>query len=134
MSGPEPAANPKGNTDSRSSATVTLAEIGLYELRRSLERSPTNLAAELGISQPAVSQLEHGDDVATTGAIYGQIAGAHYGAETIPTSWRAKLTMATEITSLADHLHDQTPSNPRAAGTPIMTARMIIAPSVGIGV
>ena len=41
----------------------TLAEIGLYELRRSLERSQTDLAAELGISQPAVSQLERGDDV-----------------------------------------------------------------------
>jgi len=40
----------------------TLAEIGLYELRRSLERSQTDLAAELGISQPAVSQLERGDD------------------------------------------------------------------------
>ncbi|MCY4630454.1 MAG: XRE family transcriptional regulator [bacterium] len=41
----------------------TLAEIGLYELRRALERSQTDLAAELGISQPAVSQLERGDDV-----------------------------------------------------------------------
>ena len=41
----------------------TLAEIGLYELRRSLERSQTDLAAELGISQPAVSQLESGEDV-----------------------------------------------------------------------
>ncbi len=41
----------------------TLAEIGLYELRRSLERSQTDLAAELGISQPAVSQLERGEDV-----------------------------------------------------------------------
>ena len=41
----------------------TLAEIGLYELRRSLERSQTDIAAELGIGQPAVSQLERGDDV-----------------------------------------------------------------------
>lgn len=41
----------------------TLAEIGLHELRRSLERSQTDLAAELGISQPAVSQLERGEDV-----------------------------------------------------------------------
>ena len=126
--------SPKGDTDGRSPATTTLAEIGLYELRRSLRRSQTDLAAELRISQPAVSQLERSDDADTTGAIYGQIAGAHYGAETIPTSWRAKLTMAMEITSLADHLHDQAPSNPRAAETPIMTARMIIAPSVGIGV
>ena len=41
----------------------TLAEIGLYELRRSLERSQAGLATELGISQPAVSQLERGEDV-----------------------------------------------------------------------
>ena len=41
----------------------TLAEIGLYELRRSLERSQADLATELGISQPAVSQLERGEDV-----------------------------------------------------------------------
>ncbi len=32
---------------------------------------------------------------------------ARYGAEAIPASWRAKLTMLTEITSLADQLHDQ---------------------------
>ena len=48
-----------------------------------------------------------GDDADTTGAIYGQIAGAHYGADAIPAPWRDKLTMAAEITSLADHLHDQ---------------------------
>ena len=53
----------RGNTDSRSLATVTLVEIGLYELRRSLERSPTNLAAELRISRTAISQRERGDDV-----------------------------------------------------------------------
>ena len=40
----------------------TLAEIGLHELRRSLERSQADLAAELGISQPAVSQLERAED------------------------------------------------------------------------
>ena len=41
----------------------TLAEIGLNALRRTLNRSQTDLAAELGISQSAVSQLERGDDV-----------------------------------------------------------------------
>lgn len=41
----------------------THAEIGLYELRRALERSQTDLAASLGISQSAVSQLERGDDL-----------------------------------------------------------------------
>ena len=47
-----------------------------------------------------------GDDADTTGAIYGQIAGAYYGVESIPAAWRDRLTMAAEITSLADSLHD----------------------------
>jgi DNA-binding XRE family transcriptional regulator len=41
----------------------TLAEIGLDELRRALQRSQTELAAEMGITQSAVSQLERGGDV-----------------------------------------------------------------------
>ncbi len=47
-----------------------------------------------------------GDDTDTTAAIYGQIAGAHYGAEAIPAKWRELLTMAAEITSMADKLYD----------------------------
>ena len=46
-----------------------------------------------------------GDDADTTAAIYGQIAGAHYGATGIPAGWLAKLTMANEITRMADDLH-----------------------------
>ena len=60
-----------------------------------------------GLLIGALLAVNLGDDADTTGAIYGQIAGAHYGAETIPATWRDKLTMAGEITSLADHLHDQ---------------------------
>ncbi len=41
----------------------TLVEIGLYELRRALELSQTDLAGELGISQSAVSQLERSQDM-----------------------------------------------------------------------
>jgi len=41
----------------------TLAEIGLQALRRTLDFSQVDLAAELGISQSSVSQLERGDDV-----------------------------------------------------------------------
>ena len=40
----------------------TLAEIGLFELRRALEWSQTDVAGELGISQSAVSQLENAND------------------------------------------------------------------------
>ena len=55
----------------------------------------------------ALLAVNLGDDADTTGAIYGQIAGAHYGAEAIPADWRAKLAMAREIISLADRLHEQ---------------------------
>ncbi len=47
-----------------------------------------------------------GDDADTTTAIYGQIAGAYYGAEAIPAEWRELLTMATEIRSMAGSLYD----------------------------
>lgn len=55
----------------------------------------------------ALLAVNLGDDADTTGAIYGQIAGAHYGAEAIPATWRAELAMADQITSLADRLYDQ---------------------------
>lgn len=41
----------------------TLEEIRLYELRQVLERSQTDMAAVLDISQSAVSQLERGEDI-----------------------------------------------------------------------
>ena len=40
-----------------------LAEVGLYELRRSQEVSQTQLAELLHISQGAVSKFENSDDV-----------------------------------------------------------------------
>lgn len=47
-----------------------------------------------------------GDDADTTAAIYGQIAGAHYGAGAIPDQWLDLLTMTTEIASMADSLYE----------------------------
>ncbi len=41
----------------------TLMEVGLYELRRALQVSQEDLAAELEISQSAISQLERADDL-----------------------------------------------------------------------
>ena len=45
-----------------------------------------------------------GDDADTTGAVRGQLAGAHYGEGGSPTGWRAKLVMADAIRALADGL------------------------------
>ena len=54
----------------------------------------------------ALLAVNLGDDADTTGAIYGQIAGAHYGVEAIPAEWRRRLTMKAEIESLADQLYE----------------------------
>ncbi|MBM4410524.1 MAG: helix-turn-helix domain-containing protein [Chloroflexi bacterium] len=40
-----------------------LAEVGLFELRRSQDVSQTDLAARLDITQAAVSKFEHSDDM-----------------------------------------------------------------------
>lgn len=45
-----------------------------------------------------------GNDADTTAAVCGQIAGAYYGVESIPESWRNITTMADDIRSLADRL------------------------------
>ena len=52
----------------------------------------------------ALLAVNLGDDADTTGAIYGQIAGAFYGAEQIPQEWRAKLTMHDFMQEKADQL------------------------------
>jgi ADP-ribosylglycohydrolase len=47
-----------------------------------------------------------GDDADTTGAVYGQIAGAYYGLDAIPENWRNKIAMNELITTVAEKLHD----------------------------
>ncbi|MBX5452295.1 MAG: ADP-ribosylglycohydrolase family protein, partial [Thermogemmatispora sp.] len=47
-----------------------------------------------------------GDDADSTGAVYGQLAGAFYGEEAIPAEWRAKLAKRELIESLADALYE----------------------------
>jgi len=56
----------------------TLAEIGLYELRRSRNQSPIDLASILEISQSAISQIERGEDLkVSTLRTYVEGLGAH---------------------------------------------------------
>ena len=52
----------------------------------------------------ALLAVNLGDDADTTGAIYGQIAGASCGVEAIPAAWRERLTMAA-----ADHVAGRPP-------------------------
>ncbi|MDQ7794063.1 MAG: ADP-ribosylglycohydrolase family protein [bacterium] len=53
----------------------------------------------------ALLAVNLGDDADTTGAVYGQLAGAFYGEEAIPTRWRALLARADLIGSMAERLH-----------------------------
>jgi ADP-ribosyl-[dinitrogen reductase] hydrolase len=53
----------------------------------------------------ALLAVNLGDDADTTGAIYGQLAGAFYGAEAIPADWKATLAKHEVIIELADRLY-----------------------------
>lgn len=54
----------------------------------------------------ALLAVNLGDDADTTGAIYGQIAGAHYGLSGIPEDWLSKLAKRGEILELAEGLFE----------------------------
>jgi len=54
--------------------------------------------------QGCLMAVNLGDDADTTAAVYGQLAGAYYGANGIPLSWRKRLTMKRKISKMADDL------------------------------
>ncbi|MBI3946037.1 MAG: ADP-ribosylglycohydrolase family protein, partial [Armatimonadetes bacterium] len=53
----------------------------------------------------ALRVVNLGDDADTTGAVYGQLAGAFYGEAGIPAEWRAKLWWRERIEGFAQGLH-----------------------------
>lgn len=57
-----------------------------------------------------------GDDTDTTAAIYGQLAGAHYGIDKIPKHWREKLFAGNFIMALATALYTKGPTNTNTVG------------------
>jgi ADP-ribosyl-[dinitrogen reductase] hydrolase len=57
----------------------------------------------------SLAAVNLGGDADTTGAVYGQLAGAHYGVDAIPAAWRERITFGTKIDAMARELH-------RAAG------------------
>jgi ADP-ribosyl-[dinitrogen reductase] hydrolase len=52
----------------------------------------------------ALAVVNLGDDADTTGAVYGQLAGAYFGVDGIPDRWLEKLVMREKIEELADGL------------------------------
>ena len=73
---------------------------------RSLEAALWAFARSGSFREGALLAVNLGDDADTTGAVYGQLAGAYYGEEGIPAEWRSKLALLGTIEELADRLHD----------------------------
>jgi len=59
----------------------------------------------------ALLAVNLGDDADTTGAVYGQLAGAYYGESGIPERWREKLTFREMIGDYAGELLAKGPGN-----------------------
>jgi ADP-ribosyl-[dinitrogen reductase] hydrolase len=53
----------------------------------------------------ALLAVNLGNDADTTGAVYGQIAGAYYGYEGIPEEWRSRIAQRKLIESFADRIY-----------------------------
>ena len=60
----------------------------------------------------ALLAVNLGEDADTTGAVFGQLAGAYYGLEGIPRAWRDKIVRRDEILDLASRLHDHAAARP----------------------
>lgn len=67
----------------------------------SLEAALWAFHRSTSFSEGCLLAVNLGHDADTTGAIYGQLAGAFYGLEEIPADWRKKIYQSEKILSLA---------------------------------
>jgi ADP-ribosylglycohydrolase len=72
---------------------------------RSLEAALWAFYKSTSFEEGALLAVNLGDDADTTGAVYGQIAGAFYGFDGIPARWRSVIAQADLILQFADGLH-----------------------------
>jgi ADP-ribosyl-[dinitrogen reductase] hydrolase len=77
---------------------------GAGHVVRSLEAALWAFHKAKDFRDGALLAVNLGDDADTTGAVYGQIAGAYYGVDGIPEKWRRLVAMADLITGFADRL------------------------------
>jgi ADP-ribosyl-[dinitrogen reductase] hydrolase len=72
---------------------------------RSLEAALWAFAKSTCFKDGALLAVNLGEDADTTGAVYGQLAGAYYGVDAIPADWRLKLARLDLLESTAARLH-----------------------------
>lgn len=71
---------------------------------RSLEAALWAFHKSSSFEEGALLAVNLGDDADTTGAVYGQIAGAYYGLSGIPARWRDMLAMSEVLDRLTEAL------------------------------
>jgi ADP-ribosylglycohydrolase len=71
---------------------------------RSLEAALWAFAKSRSFEHGALLAVNLGGDADTTGAVYGQIAGAYYGVNAIPERWRSKLAHLDTLEGFAKRL------------------------------
>lgn len=71
---------------------------------KSLEAALWAFHRSHSFEQGCLLAVNLGNDADTTGAVYGQLAGAFYGEQGIPESWRSKLAYRELIESFSDRL------------------------------
>jgi hypothetical protein len=71
---------------------------------QSLEAALWAFAKSTSFEHGAFLAVNLGDDADTTGAVYGQLAGAYYGADAIPPGWRSKLAHLDTLENFAARL------------------------------
>lgn len=79
--------------------------VGSGYVVKSLEAALWCFLKSRSFEESILRAVNLGDDADTTGAVCGQVAGAHYGEEGIPNSWLKKLVMVKDIRELADRLY-----------------------------
>ncbi len=73
---------------------------------RSLEAALWAFAKSTSFEHGALLAVNLGEDADTTGAVYGQLAGAYYGVESIPAGWRATLAKRELLEAFAGRLFE----------------------------
>jgi len=76
---------------------------------RSLEAALWAFYKSKTFEEGCLMAVNLGDDADTTGAVYGQIAGAYYGEGGIPHEWVSRLALKTLVVSLADRFTEGSP-------------------------
>ena len=86
--------------------SVTTAEVRANEFAAESYPHAGNVGVPRGndFRSGALLAVNLGDDADTTGAIYGQLAGAHYGVDGIPAHWLAVLAKRDQVELLASRL------------------------------